>query len=204
MPSLIVHSSTEKDPFTLKKWAILETEEELMEMWERGFQMEQMPTIKAAHRRSEWLASRLLMRELGITTISYLSNGKPVSPGCFISLSHSSNEVALVVSTTEVGLDIQFVNEKISIIRSRFCSDTEWQWLQVHPESLRALTIVWSAKEAVFKYYGEEVEFAEHMQVMPFKCTDETIFLHYKGVHGERSFSLRHLTLDGLEVLVAL
>jgi phosphopantetheinyl transferase len=163
-----------------------------------------MPTIKAAHRRSEWLASRLLMRELGLTSISYLHNGKPITHGRFFSLSHSGKEVGLVVSDTEIGLDIQCVTEKISIIRSRFCSDTEWQWLQVHPESLRALTIVWSAKEAVFKYYGEEVEFAEDMQVMPFSCTDETIFLHYKGVHGERSFSLRHLTLDGLEVLVAL
>ncbi len=203
MPSLIVHSSTEKDPFTLKKWAILETEEELMSMWEQGFQFEPMPTIKAAHRRSEWLASRLLMRELGITTISYLPNGKPSSTECFFSLSHSGKEVGLVVSDKEIGLDIQFVTDKVGIIRSRFCSDTEWQWLQFHPEVLRALTIVWSAKEAVFKYYGEEAEFAEDMQVMPFNCSDETIFLHYKGVHGERSFSLRHLTLDGLEVLVA-
>ncbi|MFM7726830.1 MAG: 4'-phosphopantetheinyl transferase superfamily protein, partial [Flavobacteriales bacterium] len=83
-------------------------------------------------------------------------------------------------------------------------STSEWSWLEHHEEALRALTIVWSAKEAIFKYWGERVVFAADIEVLPFRCDDQSIIARYSGVHGIRDFNLWHTTLREMEIVVAI
>ena len=200
----IVHSTLDNMPFLLALWLPTETNEELAQQWELLAGSQQMPFFKAEHRKREWLATRLLMSKLGVEQHDFLANGKPILPRGGLSISHCKGSVAVVTSEVNIGLDIQEPTEQIFTIRSKFCSATEWSWLETHSENLRALTIVWSAKEAIFKYWGEEVDFAQHIEVLPFECNASIIDASYKGGHGERNFRLWHSTRGTLEVVVAL
>jgi len=200
----IVHSTLENTSFILALWSPTETNEELVQLWESISVSQQIPLFKAGHRKREWLATRLLMNRLGIEQHDFLASGKPVIPGGGISISHCKGSVAIVTSDFNIGLDIQEPTEQIFTIRSKFCSATEWSWLETHRETLRALTIVWSAKEAIFKYWGEEVDFAQHIEILPFECDASIIDARYKGGHGERNFRLWHSAHGTLEVVIAI
>ncbi len=204
MQAEIVHSSIENTTFSLALWTPTESDEELLQQWELLATGEQMPPLKASHRRREWLATRLLLHNQGIGRPDVLANGKPVLPQGALSISHCKNSVAVVISDGTIGLDIQEPTEQIFTIRRKFCSSSEWSWLESHAEIVRALTIVWSSKEAIFKYWGQQVDFAAHIEVMPFQCDDPVLDAKYSGVHGERSFRLWHKTMGKLEVVVAL
>jgi phosphopantetheinyl transferase len=199
----IVHSSLENTTFSLALWTPTESVEELLQQWELLATGEQMPPLKASHRRREWLGTRLLLHNQGIGRPDVLANGKPVLPKGALSISHCKDSVAVVTSDVTIGLDIQEPTEQIFTIRSKFCSSSEWSWLESHAEVVRALTIVWSAKEAIFKYWGEQVDFAGHIEMQPFQCDDSTIHAHYNGVHGKREFKLWHTTRGALEVVIA-
>jgi phosphopantetheinyl transferase len=203
MQTEIVHSSIENTPITWVLWTPSETEEELLRLWESMKSDDVMPVLKAPHRRCEWLGTRILLNRLNLGRLDFLPNGKPVIASGGVSISHCKGSVAVATSDANIGLDIQLPTEQIFIIRSKFCSTTEWSWLKAHEETLRALTIVWSAKEAIFKYWGEHVEFAEDIELLPFRCDDSTIKAHYKGVHGKREFNLWHTTRDMMEVVIA-
>jgi phosphopantetheinyl transferase len=200
----IVHSTHEGNSFSLSFWTPAETDEELMQLWESLGSVESPPLFKASHRKREWLGSRILMKTMGIDQFDLLTNGKPVLPFGGISISHCYGSVAVVTADVMVGLDIQEPTEQIFTIRSKFCSLKEWRWLEKHSESLRALTIVWSVKEAIFKYWGEQVDFAKHIEVSPFDCDDSILEARYCGTHGERTFRLWHATRGKLEIVVAL
>jgi 4'-phosphopantetheinyl transferase len=200
----IVHSSLENIDFSLALWAPTDTDEELLERWEALSTEEQMPVLKAAHRRREWLGTRLLLHHQGIGQLQFLANGKPVIPRGGLSISHCKGSVAVVTSEVAIGLDIQEPTEQILAIRSKFCSSQEWSWLESHEEVVRALTIVWSVKESIYKYWGEQVDFAGHIAVQPFRCEDAQLEARYCGVHGERTFSLWHTTRGTLEVVIAI
>ena len=203
MQAEIVHSTIENTPFIWVLWTPSETEEELVLLWESLSKGEEMPIIKAVHRRREWLGTRILLKQLDIERLDFLPNGKPVISSGAVSISHCKGSLAVVTSSVNIGMDIQLPTEQIFIIRSKFCSETEWSWLEKHDETLRALTIVWSAKEAIFKYWGEHVEFAEDIEVLPFQCRDTAIKARYNGVHGTREFNLWHTTRDLMEVVIA-
>jgi len=204
MQPQIVQASTENRFFTLAFWTPSETDEELVDIWGTISSGANMPIIKVPHRRREWLSSRILMQKIGITGLGFLPNGKPVLPVGAISMSHCNGSVAVVTSENAIGVDIQVPAEQIGVIRRKFCSASEWAWLEHHEESLRALTIVWSAKEAIFKHWGERVEFAVDIEVLPFRCDDMHLVARYSGVHGAREFRLWHTAISGMEIVVAI
>jgi 4'-phosphopantetheinyl transferase EntD len=204
MQAEIVHSTLENISFTLSLWTPTETDDELMKLWQSVGSTQPAPEFKASHRKREWIATRLLLNQQGINQVDFLANGKPVWPGGGLSISHCYGSVAVVTADVMVGLDIQEPTEQIFTIRSKFCSLKEWRWLEKHSESLRALTIVWSVKEAIFKYWGEQVDFAKHIEVSPFDCDDSILEARYCGTHGERTFRLWHATRGKLEIVVAL
>lgn len=202
MPAEIVHSARQDQPFTLALWTITESDETLQTLWENSGSSEPKPAFKSPRRNREWLASRLLMQHLQLPPVSYLPNGKPVIPGGYFSLSHCENRVALVLAETPVGIDIQLPTEQIRRIHTKFCSPTEQS--RFSPTPLREMTIIWSAKEAIFKFWGENVAFAEHIEIAPFTAYDARISAHYKGVHGQRTFELWHYHHQAHEIVIAL
>lgn len=95
------------------------------------------------------------------------------------SISHCGHYAAAIVSSTSrVGVDIELITPRIELVAPKFLNEEEInffnedytlfleQWGlegKVHQEFL---TLIWSAKEAMFKWYGKgEVDFKEHMQL---------------------------------------
>ncbi|SFE85987.1 4'-phosphopantetheinyl transferase superfamily protein [Chitinophaga sp. CF118] len=131
--------------------------------------------IHHPHKRLQHFAGRYLLVELfpefPIVDILIMDSRKPyLACGTFhFSISHCGDYVAAIVSTeAAVGIDIEEVKLKIEKVSHKFLSPEERAFIDpVH--SLPHKTICWSAKEAVFKWYGlGSVDFKENMTIEPF------------------------------------
>lgn len=127
------------------------------------------------HRQKEWLSSRYLLHFISAEKerkrLVKTESGKPSIQGCnrFISLSHSKDMVAVMISDDRVGLDIQKEEAKISRIQHKFISEQEYA--SIPEENLLAYYhVFWGAKESMYKAYGlKELEFKDHMHLYPFR-----------------------------------
>jgi len=127
------------------------------------------------HRQREWMTSRFLLHYISgdkdRTPIVKTEYGKPYRKDCdrHISVSHSKDKVAVIISDRPVGIDIQNEVAKISRIKHKFISDSEASKLSAH-NLIPYYHIFWGAKESMYKAYGiKELEFREHMHVYPFR-----------------------------------
>lgn len=104
---------------------------------------------------------RLLFAMLGyIPVINHNEDGKPTIEGYHISISHTIGYVAIILSTDfEVGIDIEYVSNRVSCITSRYLRSDE-------PfTDLRSQLIAWCAKETTYKLFSEEHLALQEMKV---------------------------------------
>jgi phosphopantetheinyl transferase len=124
------------------------------------------------HKRLQHLAGRFLLQflfpDFPYELVQVADTRKPFLPDerYHFSISHCGDYAAAIVSRDKrVGIDIEIPVDKIERIRNKFLSPEEMQRLHVD-DDLTQLTALWSAKEAVFKWYGEgKVDFKEHIQL---------------------------------------
>jgi phosphopantetheinyl transferase len=123
------------------------------------------------HQRA-FLSVRQLLLLLGYTEADmyYDATGKPhLRDGKFISISHSHQLAVVIVSNQAVGVDVELVREKVAKIGSKFCQS---ELLFLSPDltsEIERLTLIWGAKEAVFKVVNREgISFKNHIFVAPF------------------------------------
>ncbi len=159
-------------------WQITEPDEYFLERLELTPAEEAELKPLKARRRTEWLASRLLIKNmLPGSQLECLKDrhGKPtlqVDPH-FISISHSHDLVAVIVSRYVVGLDIQFLVEKITRIAHRVVSETELEHCD-EDNYIKWLHVEWGAKEAMYKAYGlRSIDFRKQMILDPFTVREE-------------------------------
>ena len=106
-------------------------------------------------RRTEHLAwRRVVRRELGRdVVIDYNEVGAPVVnlEATHLSVAHGAGRVAVAIANKRVGIDIESLERNFESISSRYMSAEE-QALSTHKEWG---AMVWTAKEALYKLYGE-------------------------------------------------
>ncbi|TLP82599.1 4'-phosphopantetheinyl transferase family protein [Maribacter sp. ACAM166] len=124
------------------------------------------------HRRA-FLSIRHLLAEYGYTDsdLVYDLNGKPhLRDGKFISITHSHNFTGIIISKSEeVGIDIEMQRDKILRIAHKFTPFEEYRTLANTAAIIRKLTIVWGAKESLYKIYGHRgLSFLHHINVQDF------------------------------------
>lgn len=144
--------------------------------------------ITHPHKRLQHLAGRYLLRflfpDFPLELIQIADTRKPYLEGeaYHFSISHCGDYAAAIVSKEKrVGVDIEIFTEKIKKMQHKFVSDGEMervnsQWSMVNGFNeaslmlIRQLTLAWSCKEAVFKWYGSgELDFKEHMELQKIK-----------------------------------
>lgn len=154
------------------------------------------------HRDIERFATFLLLKEIQLEDqIQYNEFGKPLlKDGRFISISHDKNFVGIILHESDVGLDIQTAEERIHRIASKFCNNKELA--QFHSTEDR--TAIWCTKEAIFKFFGTDVSFAESITVKAINWDSEQIIANYSGVHGDRIFTLNITNLNNTFVVYTL
>lgn len=122
-------------------------------------------------RKLEWLASRnlicSLIQDYDVSKIKNDSFGKPYhdSIDLNISISHTSDYVAVYVSEKMIGIDIQKITPKIRSIAHKFLDHNTLH--ELHPtDNLNAIHYLWGAKECMYKCYGrKKLDFREHLKV---------------------------------------
>lgn len=165
-------------------------------------------SMKSELHRKGFLSIRHLLHVAGYTDkdLFYTSNGKPhLNDGKHISITHSYNFTAIIVSdTSEVGIDIEMQRDKILRIASRFTPLKEYRTLANDEGLIRKLTIVWGAKESLYKIYGVKgLSFLQHINVADFDFDNEktTAVINYHGSHSD--YQIDFLEFEGFTCVYA-
>lgn len=156
------------------------------------------PKIHHWHKRLQHLAARYLLVELfpdfPMGEIRVMDSQKPYleNNNYHFSLSHCGDYAAAIVSRAGLaGIDIEHFTPKIERIAPKFLEETELQFI-VPSARVKHITVCWSAKEAVYKWYGlGGVDFREHIHLQPFDLQNTGIIPCY-------------FVKDGLETAITL
>ena len=127
-------------------WEISESVNELKALT-KGVKLGQ---IKSQKRKLEILAVRALLGKMcGNVKLDYNKYGAPVlDNNKKITISHSKQLVAINVSEFKSGIDTEIISKRILKIKDKFISTND----NIN-ESQEDLTIAWSTKECIFKWY---------------------------------------------------
>jgi phosphopantetheinyl transferase len=145
--------------------------------------------MKSEMHQRGFLSVRKLLQEAGYTDFDlyYDEFGKPhLKDGMYISITHSHEFSAIIVSSQTVGIDIELQREKIIRIANKFNTD-DLHYLNPDKklEYIQKLTVIWGAKEAIFKIRNEKgISFKDHIKVHAFELenTSGKAQLHFDGI----------------------
>jgi phosphopantetheinyl transferase len=152
------------------------------------------------HQRA-FLSVRMLLKEVGYTDfdLQYDESGKPhLNPNnCHnepieVSISHSHNFSTLIISDQKVGIDIEMQRDKIIRIADKFV-DYEFHFLEpeIIQKYIRKLTVIWGAKEAIFKIRNEPgISFKDHIGVNSFEIRDQKTIATLEMDNVKHQFSI--------------
>ena len=159
------------------------------------------------HKRG-FMSVRHLLAEAGYTDhdLYYNATGKPnLHDGKHISITHSYTFSAIIVSDQPVGIDIEMQRDKILRIARKFTPIEEYLTLNSAEARVRKLTIVWGAKESIYKLYAQEgLSFLKHIDVQDFFFEDHktTAKVYYNG--NQFQYSLYFLEFEGFTCVYAI
>jgi phosphopantetheinyl transferase len=137
----------------------------------------------------------------------YDSLGKPhLKDGTYISITHSFNFSGVIISKERhVGIDIEKQRDKIVKIARKFTPIREYRTMANHEGLVRKLTIVWGAKESLFKIYEQEgLSFLQHIDIQDFSLEDTktTGMITFKNVLS--NYTVHFLEFEGFTGVYAL
>ena len=159
------------------------------------------------HQRA-FLSVRMLIQEIGITDfdLHYDAFGKPyLNCGRHISITHSHHFAAIIISDETVGIDMELQREKIIRIADKFV-DSEFKYLNSEPieEYIQKLTVIWGAKEAIFKIRNEKgISFKNHIQVSPFSLDEKQTHATLLFENLEMEFEIHYLEVENFTLVYA-
>jgi len=160
--------------------------------------------ITHPHKRLQHLAGRYLLKllfpDFPYEEIVIADTKKPYLPyeQYHFSISHCGNYAAAIVSKEQrVGIDIEIPTERLLRISGKFLNEKEREQFSVSGYqfpvtacNLELLTVLWGAKEAIFKWWGwGSVDFSEHILLQPFEF-EKTGYIDASFVRSQETFSL--------------
>ena len=136
----------EKKEVSILVWEITEKLEELLDLYGNINTF----NYTSEKRKKEHLISRLMVNKLCENgTIIYNEFGAPeLDNGKHLSISHSNELVALIISDTKSAIDIEKISGKALRIASKFVA--EKNLIKLNKEKA---TLIWCLKEAIYKWY---------------------------------------------------
>ncbi|CAM1369762.1 4-phosphopantetheinyl transferase [Tenacibaculum soleae] len=159
------------------------------------------------HRRG-FLSVRHLLNKVGYTDadLVYDEFGKPhLKDGKFISITHSFTFSGIIISDDKpVGIDIEKQRDKILKIAHKFTPIEAYKSIANHDALVSKLTIVWGAKESLYKIYGKKkLLFLNHIYIedFSFETNETTGKILYEGVTDE--YQINFLETEGFTCVYA-
>ena len=190
-------------------WKIEETIEELQKNISLSdYSKQRLASMKSELHQKGFLSIRHLLKEFNIqdTDLHYDEFGKPhLKDGRFISMTHSFNFTAVIVSEDKkVGVDIEKQRDKILKIAHKFTPIEEYKTIANVAGLISKLTIVWGAKESLYKIYGKKkLLFLHHIYIEDFNFEDEktTGIIRFEGT--ETSYEIEFLEFEDFTCVFA-
>lgn len=162
-------------------WHITETSDELYALLDTEKYDSRLLGMKNEVRRAEWLAVRLLVKELfgPEAEVAYHPTGRPYlkNSTTHISISHTKGFAAVAYHhEAPVGMDIEYLSSRVERIALRFTTRDEASYIDRHDESVRQMyhLINWSAKETLYKLFDSPsmAEFKEVFHIAPYALAE--------------------------------
>lgn len=152
-------------------WQVRENLDELVSL--ADLTAEEIATLNkfnSSTRKMEWCATRALLNYVEKDAkISYNSLGAPIlNINKHISVSHTSEYVAIMLSNKKCGLDIELRNRNFELVKRRYVTLDENSLLEglTHDRNT-VLAITWCYKEAAFKFLGQEnIDFLKDIHLL--------------------------------------
>ena len=165
--------------------------------------------MKSEIHRKGFMSIRHLLAEVGYEDkdLFYDNFGKPhLHDGKFISITHSHEFTGIILSDRKkVGIDIEKRRDKILRIAHKFTPLEEYHTLANEDALIRKLTIVWCAKESLYKLYGKNgLLFLENIYVGDFNFEDgkTTAKVEFNGSSSE--YEVNFIEFEGFTAAYAL
>lgn len=175
-------------------WEITESVSQMQERLHDRLQDWQVTPEK--YKNSHWLATRLALlhhfRNEEVDLIKDAFNkphlhvdGHPV----FVSITHSFEKAAVAISTDRpVAIDMEKPDKRILRVQHKFCTEAETRFVESLDEPEIALTIIWSAKETMYKWYGKKaLDFKKNLHIAGFIPDDNTFIVPGKIIRDQHS-----------------
>lgn len=162
-------------------WHITEASDDLYALLGTQRYDAQLLEKKNESRRAEWLAVRLLVKELfgSECEVAYHPTGRPyLKHGtAHISISHTKGFAAVAYHhAAPIGMDIEYLSSRVERIASRFTTQAEASYIDVLEEPVRQMyhLINWSAKETLYKLFDSPsmAEFKEVFHIAPYALAE--------------------------------
>lgn len=139
------------------------------------FSLSRLNKMKSELHQKGFLSVRRLLEQAGYSDhdLFYNSYGKPhLKDNTNISITHSFEFSAILISKGEGGIDIEKNRDKIMKIQHRFVN-TDYDSLS-DEDMIKQLTVIWGAKESMYKTYPYGgLSFHDHIAIDPFLFADK-------------------------------
>lgn len=175
-------------------WKITESFTELFrEVALKDVCLHRLEKMKSELHQRGFLSVRKLLEQAGYTDFDlyYDLNGKPhLKDGRHISITHSFEFSAIVISDRNIGIDLEQQREKIIRIADKFTDfDNDFFDKSNIPQTVRQLTAIWGIKESVYKFYSlNGLSLKENINVLPFDVEQGEL----EAVVSYENFSNKH------------
>ncbi|MHB0755458.1 4'-phosphopantetheinyl transferase family protein [Polaribacter sp. M15] len=165
-------------------------------------------SMKSDLHQKGFLSIRHLLKEINLTDadLMYDEFGKPhLDKGRYISITHSFNFTAIIYSTEkEVGIDIEKQRDKILKMAHKFTPIEEYKTIANADALISKLTIVWGAKESLYKIYGKKkLLFLRDIYVADFKFADGKTAGEIRFNGETFSYAVEFLEFEGFTCVYA-
>jgi 4'-phosphopantetheinyl transferase len=179
---------------TIYIWKISETFNELSSeiilTQKSQFRLENMKS--EMHQRG-FLSVRKLLQVAGYSDFDlfYDEFGKPsLFDEKFISISHSHEMSALIISNEPVGIDLEIQKEKVLKIASKFLDVSHLEHLS-HQDQIKKSTVIWGIKETIFKIENQKgISFPDHIFESEFNLIDKKARAQLRFQNREKNFNI--------------
>ena len=146
---IIAHDETTR----IYVWKITESQDQLLsEVILNEKSQSRLQNMKSEMHRRGFLSVRKLLEYNGYNDFDlyYDVFGKPhLHDGRHISITHSHEFSAIILSDTNTGIDIEKQREKIKVIADKFTAPLEETYLDTETSDyISKLTVIWGAKES--------------------------------------------------------
>jgi 4'-phosphopantetheinyl transferase EntD len=190
-------------------WKITESYEELsagIDLTEHC--QDRVDGMKSDLHRRGFMSVRHLLKAKGYTDFDlyYDSNGKPhLRDGKHISITHSYTFSAIIISDIEVGVDIEKQRTKILKIAHKFTPIEEYRTLANEDALIRKLTMVWGAKESLYKSFATPgVRFLEHIYVEDFRLDDADSIATVSAFDKTQAYTVSFMEMEEFTLVYAI